>query len=240
MKKFLLSLSVSVLTTTLLAQCDFGAHSINWEDSWLSCEVSANPNPERGEGHWIMYDLGEAHHLYASHIWNLNVAGATGQGVRNCIFDVSLDGEEWESWGAMEIPEAPGDSDYIGVTGPSFDGIVGRYLLLTVDTNWDGSDCAGFAEIKVDIEDAVVNVEESAGIAFNIYPNPATEWLTVRQFAQGTVEAEIFDGAGRSVWSTSLISTSTVVDVSSWETGLYLFMLRDEAGSTSVKRFIVR
>ena len=43
------------------------------EDSWQSCEISMNPNPERGESHWIMYDFGKVVKLEEVRFWNLFV-----------------------------------------------------------------------------------------------------------------------------------------------------------------------
>ena len=77
-----------------------------------------------------MYDLGSPHAFFESHIWNLNVPDQTGQGARNCYFDFSVDGETWENFGTFEVNEAPGNDDYSGESGPYFDGIVGRYMLI--------------------------------------------------------------------------------------------------------------
>ncbi|MDA1383246.1 MAG: hypothetical protein O3A22_05020, partial [Bacteroidetes bacterium] len=40
-----------------------GAHSASEDDSWLSCVETENPNPDRSEGHWILYDFGDYYEL---------------------------------------------------------------------------------------------------------------------------------------------------------------------------------
>lgn len=240
MKQLTVYIALMLFAVTGRSQCDFGSHSIDWNDAWLSCETSENPNSARPEGHWIMYDLGEPHQIYATHIWNLNVPGSTGQGVRNCFFEVSLDGEEWETVTSFEVPEAPGNDDYIGVTGPDLEGATGRYLLVSVENNWNGDACSGFAEIRVDIQETTVEVAEQQGFAFNVYPNPADEVINLRHYLSGNVEAEIYDGAGRMVWNNSLLTNTLMLDVSSWDSGLYLFLLRREDGMSSAQRFLVR
>lgn len=235
---FLIAFMLSVVFAK--AQCDFGSHTIDWSDAWLSCDVSENPNSAHQDGHWIMYDLGEPHQMFATHIWNLNVPGSTGQGVRNCFFEVSLDGEEWETVTSLEVPEAPGNDDYTGVAGPDLEGAVGRFLLITIENNWDGESCTGFAEIRADIQETSVGIEEESGFSFSLYPNPADNVINLRHYLTGTVEAEIYDGAGKMVWSNSLNANNLVLDVSAWNTGLYLFLLRREDGASTVQRFLVR
>ncbi|MBP6540934.1 MAG: hypothetical protein KA234_11430, partial [Saprospiraceae bacterium] len=47
-------------------------HSTGLGDGWLSCQEAANPNPIRGNGHWIMYNLGHNYAMTTSTIWNFN------------------------------------------------------------------------------------------------------------------------------------------------------------------------
>lgn len=233
---FILSIALSAT-----AQCDFGEHSIDWQDAWVSCSVSDNPNPERGQSHWIMYDLGSPHLFFESWVWNYNVPNDTGQGARNCYFDFSLDGTNWTEWGTQEIEEAPGSVQYTGVPGPYFDGAVGRYLLITIDTNWDGTGCRGFSEIRVDIEETTVDIEEvSAKIDFNIYPNPVDDQLTIRHYANGNMDVSVMDASGRVVYQQQMFGTTSYVNVSDWEGGLYFVVLQDEDGNTSTQRLVVR
>lgn len=240
MEKFTILTAVMFFTINGYGQCDFGSHTIDWNDMWVSCDINENPNSEQPEGHWIMYDLGQPHQMFATHIWNMNVPGSTGQGVRNCIFEVSVDGEEWETVTSFEVDEAPGNDDYTGVTGPNLEGAVGRYLLISVVNNWNGDPCSGFAEIKVDIEETAVDIEEESGFTFNLYPNPTDDVINLRHYLSGAIEAEIYDGAGRIVWSNTLVTNNLNLDVSSWDTGLYLFLLRRVDGSSSAMRFVVR
>lgn len=240
MKRVILLVSLICAGFIANAQCDYGSHSVNWEDAWLSCSVTDNPNPERGQSHWIMYDLGSPHAFFESWIWNYNVSNETGLGMRNCYFDFSLDGENWTNWGTLEVDQAPGNSDYSGVAGPYFDGAVGRYLLITMDTNWDGTGCRGFAEIKVDVEDTTVDIEE-ASIEFNVFPNPANDQVTIRHYAQGdALTLQIKDTSGRTVFNDQLYGSTGYVNVNRWESGLYFVVLQNEAGVTAVKRLIVR
>ncbi len=222
-----------------MAQCEFDAHSVNWEDAWLSCETSVNPNTERGEGHWIMYDLGSPKALFQSHFWNCNVPGSTGLGIRNCYFDLSINAQDWESWGTMEIAEASGSNSYQGIDGPYLDGIIGRYLLISIQSNWDGDDCSGFAELKVDYEDLSTDLPEASALAFDLFPVPADQSLVMRHYDQGNMSIQVFDMSGALVFSERINSSTSYLNVSQWTAGLYVMMLSNNEGITHSKRFMV-
>ncbi|MFM2394354.1 MAG: hypothetical protein RLZZ546_2336, partial [Bacteroidota bacterium] len=68
-------------------------HSTTWYDSWISCNSSLSPNEARGEGHWILYNLGYNYALGDSYWWNANEADAINNGIKTIAIDVSLDGK---------------------------------------------------------------------------------------------------------------------------------------------------
>lgn len=222
-----------------VAQCDNDAHGTALSDAWLSCQTGINPNPARGEGHWILYDLGEVHAFYGSHFWNFNVPGSTGQGVQNCVFDVSFDGNTWFQAAEFQFPQAPGNANYTGVDGPDFEGVSGRYLLLTVLSNWNGGNCSGFGEIRVEIGEGAVNIVEQE-LSFGVYPNPASDALTIRNYEQGSVTVEVFNTAGRLVYTTLMTGTTHRLDVTPLSPGLYVVRLFDATGKSSSQRVIVQ
>jgi len=240
--KLVLALFITWVSSSIqvAGQCDNAEHSTNWEDAWVSCSVSENPNSERADSHWIMYDMGDVFSLQNSQIWNFNVNNQTGLGVRNVFFDYSLNGSDWEFWGSMEIQEAPGTDDYVGIPGPDFAGIAARFLLLTVETNWGGDGCSGFAEIRVNREYLGVSIDElEEGIVMSVYPNPTSETLKVRHYQNKSLDMQILNGSGQLILQKRLSGTSADINVSGWTSGLYLLILRDENGNTGIERFVV-
>ena len=157
------SLVMLLHSDTVLSQMCEGDHSTSTDDAWQSCVVTVNPNPDRSEGHWIRYDLGGIYQLNQSYFWNYNVSGETSRGVANMVVDWSLDGANWNYWGDINLEEAPGSENYFGETGPDFEGLVVRYLLLSVTSN-HGGNCYGFSEVKL-------NVSSFMGWAEDIVPN---------------------------------------------------------------------
>jgi len=103
----------------------------NPENNWVSCTTSANVNPNRNDGHWIMYDLGERHELHQTQVWNYNVLNETDKGFQNVAVDYSEDGINWTEFGSYSWPQAPGTGGYAGFLGPDFQGIYARYILIS-------------------------------------------------------------------------------------------------------------
>ncbi len=60
------------------------------------------------------------------------------------------------------------------------------------------------------------------------YPNPATEYLTVKSKSGNEAKAQLFDISGRLVTSEELIYGSAKIDLSRFENGLYICKVIDE------------
>lgn len=162
------------------AQCFDDGHSPFQNQGWLSCNTSIGPNPDRGDAHWIMYDLGSVHAVDSVYFWNHNVWGETGMGLKSILIDYSLDKENWNTVGPISIEKAPGSWKYTGVQGPSLGNIEARYLLITVLSTWrEDASCAGLGEIKFQAK-MVVDVADLAPLkSWSISPNPAIDRITI-------------------------------------------------------------
>jgi len=131
---------------------------------WLSCQTSLNPNSLHDESHWMMYDLGERHYLFNSHIWNYNVEGETAKGISEVVIDYSLDGISWTNLGTFMWDFATGETNYSGFTGPDFMGAEAQYVLIT--TFDKAENCRGLSKvaittIKCPVEGTVCDDEDS-------------------------------------------------------------------------------
>lgn len=133
--------------------CNLTDKHSNQVDSWQSCTTTPNPNVERGNGHWIMYDLNDIYQIHDTHIWNYNKAGETGKGIKDVAIDMSVDGLSWRNVGISSWSEAPGTTDYEGFVGENYEGEPARYVLITALSNWDGGDCSGFSELKMSLSE---------------------------------------------------------------------------------------
>jgi len=131
------------------------AHSVEWDDGWLHFEQPPvpvpSPNPARGDGFWIHYDLGYLYTLTDTWVWNSNEACCTNRGFNDVVIDYSDDGSTWTELGNFQWPQASGSSDYTGFAGPNFGSICARYILITANSNWGSPGGYGLAEIKFSI-----------------------------------------------------------------------------------------
>lgn len=155
--------SITTLLFTFLfiisanAQCLTDGHSNMWEDSWISCNETPNPNPVRGMSHWIEYDFGEPYFLGELTLWNANQTGETDRGFQQMVIDYSMDGTNWIEWGTYTLNQAPGTDGYMGENGPDLAGIKAQYLILTAVSNYGDPNCASLAEVKFEVIPAVTS-----------------------------------------------------------------------------------
>ena len=130
--KYIILIISTILSIHSFAQseCYDGDTNI-WENTWQSCQASTNPNPARGQGHWIQYDLGQERLLGKTHIWNANSMGQVDRGFRQVAIDYSTDGSEWQELGIYEFERATGEAIYGGFAGPDFERTAARYVIFT-------------------------------------------------------------------------------------------------------------
>ncbi len=93
-------------------------------------------------------------------------------------------------------------------------------------------------------ENSFVGIAEQQhnGMVVKAFPNPASDMVIIAAMghSQGT-QVQVFDAAGRSVQLGKLVPKSNLVqlDVSSWESGLYVVRVKHADGSNGSARFIV-
>ena len=138
---------------SLSGQCDMDRHNTSENTGWVSCTTAPNPNANRANGHWIMYDFTFDYQLQNFHIWNHNHPESLDNGVQSIVIDVSEDGINWSEVTTTVIPQASGTSRYEGFEGPMLN-VTARYLLITALSNYGGS-CSAFSEIRIGVADDI-------------------------------------------------------------------------------------
>lgn len=205
--------------TNISAQCFLDRHNTTWYDGWISCEPSMNPNPLRGESHWILYNFNYPYELFQMHIWNTNAPDYLADGMQDIVIDISNDGVNWTQAGEFQIPMADGTSTYEGLDLYDFDGTSAQYLLITGLTNHGGS-CFGLSEIRIDVADAVVVANEEpvepACLSARIFPNPvnATSRAIISDICSNApIHYSIHDISGKTIKSGEIIPASNTVEL---------------------------
>ena len=175
-------LLLCALAKQLQAQmCNDDTHSTNSFDSWVSCQTATNPNPARGNSHWVMYDLGYVYSIGPTYFWNFNVMGQTNRGMKNLIIDYSLNGTNWTQATTFQLSQATGLPTYIGEFGPDLNEIDARYILITATDTWGTSGCAGLSEVRFDIQGVVSNEDIiDPVLTLDLFPNPAESFISIR------------------------------------------------------------
>jgi hypothetical protein len=234
--KYILQLGYIFIASLLItqeadAQCFDNGHSPFQNQGWISCNTSIGPIPERGNTHWILYDFGHEYTLDSLYFWNHNVWGETGMGVKNILIDYSKDKENWITVGPITIEKAPGSWKYTGTQGPSLGNVDARYVLITVISTWrEDASCAGLAEIRFGVSNAVDVVEIEAEAEWNISPNPAIDRITVQLPEIEKIQSlSMYNAVGQLVRTLNLPSGKEVsVSIGDLKEGIYFISIGTE------------
>ncbi|MDA7501928.1 MopE-related protein [Chitinophagales bacterium] len=163
MKKYFLLLITLFIGLAATAQCtDNGNY---WNNSWVSCSTSANPNPVRLASHWLLYEFQEPQYIETSHVWNANRSGESIWGADQVFIDYYTPEGAWIELGQFNFPQAPESDSYTGFVGPDFGGVFLAKILVTIVSTHGNASCASIAEFKFDIDqDACYGVIDACEI----------------------------------------------------------------------------
>lgn len=233
MKKIIIILSL-IFSVVYAQNCNETTHSVNINDSWLSCDVAANPNTARGNTHWVMYDLGYEYQLKETTFWNFNQSGQTNNGMKNIVIDYSLNGITWQEAATFQLAEANGASNYTGEDGPNLTGTTARYVLISALDTWGGT-CAGLSEVKINV-DKNTNIYELTedDTYLRVSPNPASENIKISTDFEYN-ELVIISSTGTEILRTS---PKQYLDVSYLPSGVYFLKLINKSNQTKTTSFI--
>lgn len=238
MKKIILLSILSFITvTSIYSQAYPDRHSTSFTDAWMSCEETESPNIKRDPGHWIMYNFGSQYSLHESTIWNFNVPDTTDRGMRDIVIDYSIDGENWTELGEYSIPEAPGSAFYQGDAGPNFDGIVARYVLISILNTHGDTECVGMSEIKINATIAT-STNAPAGeldLELTASPNPASEFsiIEVGEFTSD-MKYSLTDMSGKLLKQGKLPSKEFKLNTASITSGIYSLIISNTEGQKAI------
>jgi hypothetical protein len=177
-----------------------GQHSTVETDMWLS--GAARPQ-------WIRYEFSKAVKLDQMLVWNSNQAYEYifGFGAKMVTVEHSVDGQTWTTLGEFEFAQATGDASYTANTSVPFDGVVARYVKLTIQSNWGGmAPQVGLSEVRfLHIPVAAREPDPSDG-AVDVDPQTVLAWRPGRE--AGT--HEVYVGADPN----ALVQAATVTEPS--------------------------
>jgi hypothetical protein len=117
-------------------------HSTDGNAMWFS--TTAKP-------HWIQFAFDQIYALHELWVWNSNqvIEPILGFGAKTVKVEYSIDGATWTTLEAVpEFARAPGEPGYTPNTTVSFDGLLAKYVKLSIEANWGGLAQTGLAEVR--------------------------------------------------------------------------------------------
>ena len=168
-------------------------HSVTSTDMWL-----AQPDTETV---YLLYEFDALYALYEMMIWNYNVAFESflGFGAKAVTIEYSENGTDWTALGDAEIAQAPGAADYTPETTIAFDGVVARYVRLTINSGYGTQGQYGLSEVRFLYLPVAARDPQPADDATDVAVMTDLGWRSGRQAVRhevylSTDEATVMDG----------------------------------------------
>jgi hypothetical protein len=111
---------------------------------WLSSKTGSQPT-------WIKFEFDTVYTLHEMWVWNFNQSTEPniGFGLKKVTIEYSTDGTNWTQLsGISEFAQAPGLSNYIHNTTVKFGQVAAKYVRITTNSNWKGSQQYGLSEVR--------------------------------------------------------------------------------------------
>ena len=118
-------------------------HGADGTTMWMT--AGATPN-------WIQYQFDKVYKLYDLKVWNSNqlIEGFLGFGAKKVTIEYSTDGTTWTALDNVpEFARATGMAGYAANTTVNLNGIMAKFVKLTINANWGGmAPQTGLSEVR--------------------------------------------------------------------------------------------
>ncbi len=162
---FYLLIVIYLTSIELSAQVQCDNEGNVWEERWISCSKTANPNPARSNSHWLLFEFTIPESISTSKLWNANQPGESSMGIKDMYVDYSEDGTTWSTLGTFRVNRAAESQFYLGSEGPDFGGLFVKKVLFTVQSTHGTTNCASLAEVQFNIDqNACYGILDECGI----------------------------------------------------------------------------
>ncbi len=172
-------------------------------------------------------------------IWNVSFGGSTNanyqdQGTGQLVSGVFT----YAAYGTLTTPYGT-YNDVVMITRPGsklFFSTTPYYGLLMNVIYSGPTTIAGAYVYDYTFATNVLEVKESS--EFSIYPNPASNQLTISFDVVATRSVEIYNLLGEKLYSSKVNTTNLNIDIQPLKTGVYFIKTTDENNNTSTGKFI--
>ncbi|HKL02214.1 MAG TPA: T9SS type A sorting domain-containing protein, partial [Cryomorphaceae bacterium] len=210
-------------TISLINQNNFAPDSVWWSNGMQDAEIDSLPAGS-----------------YDYYFRDINGCSTVG--------DISLNQPSELIIVANTIPETNGNDGEIflgifGGTPPFMIEVEDEEQQPSTTTNLPGgtyeitvTDGNGCTKTTTVIVESVVSTRKEDGINFNLYPNPAIDFLMVELPNNDNFSIQVFDIAGKKIENTFFLQNGRI-DLAGLAKGTYILEIRDSENDASFKRF---
>lgn len=141
--------------------------------------------------------------------------------------NVAIDGDTWTYFGGVAS----------GLTGPTSCRIAIRYYIT--DGGGSGTNGSSVGIDDVSVGNHIAGIDEIALHGVGISPNPTSDKVNVQLPTSGIYNVTVLDATGRQMLMDQLSNNSSI-DLSSFDTGVYVLEVRDVATNAVSRQRIVK
>ena len=146
-----------------------------------------------------------------------------------------------DGWSYITIPISP--SDFTVVAGSStaasvLSNVSVIRILHNSSPSWLGDYINTTLELDNITASTTLSTKDDEMQSFSIYPNPGTSHLNINlPYQSSNTKVEVFNVLGKQIFSQVFSGLSTSINISKWNSGVYLIRLSNDEGNVT-KRFI--
>jgi Concanavalin A-like lectin/glucanases superfamily/F5/8 type C domain len=180
-------------------------HSIDDTAMWLATGNGIDPV-------WIQYEFDRAYQLHELLVWNYNVQFelVLGFGIKDATIEYSTDGAEWIVFGDVEFAQATATASYASNTTIALNGIMAKYVRLTVVSGYGVMGQFGLSEVRLLYIPGHARAPVPADGATEVSPTATLGWRAGR----GAVTHEVYLSADEAAVADGSALVDTVTESS--------------------------
>jgi len=157
---------------------------------------------------WIQFEFDKSYKLYEMWVWNYNVMfeKMLGLGLKDVTVEYSANGMDWTALGDVQLAQATARSTYTHNSTINLDGLVARFVRLTVRSGYGTMGQYGLSEVRFFYKPVKARDPQPANNKTGVSPQTALRWRAGREAAT----QEVYFDTSKVAVMTGTAPTATV------------------------------